>query len=219
MTKILLTFLAVFCLTGSACTRDDQSPAAVTPAAPVPSQTLETHVEEVVVSDIPKSKWEPIFFETIDERTKLAKIGRLRNSFLRNDNIEVRIWGGFGLSPVEGFVLSRKNDQWSAFRLDQDLEGRHWNYRTLELKEPSSGWEQTWNELLRQGLLTLPDAQSINCHVMAADGYSYVVEIKKGVNYRTYMYDNPDGRCKESRDIIAISKTIEERFNISAATR
>lgn len=214
--------MGLFLVSASACKVNNSSPAIASPTTtPVPLPTYNPPAQEVVVSDVPKTAWKPVFFEAIDERTQVAGIRRLRDARLKENDVEVRIWGGFGLSALEGFALSRKSDHWAAFRYDSEVKNERWNQRTIELTEPSNGWEQTWQELLGQGLLTLPDAQSIDCEAMVSDGYSYVVEIKKGTNYRTYMYDNPDftaGRCKESAKILEIARLVRERFNLSQYT-
>jgi len=75
-----------------------------------------------------------------------------------------------------------------------------------------------WRSLIDHNLLVLPDARSIKCEAMYNDGFSYVVEIKKGANYRTYMYDNPmenfENRCKEADEILAISNIVAGEFGI-----
>lgn len=215
MARLIIFFLTLFLLACSSSTADDTPAANTSPVtSPTPSPTAKPTVEEVVVADIRKATWKPIFFEAIDERTDLAGIGRLREERLKEDDIEVRVWGGFGKTALEGFVLSRKIAQWTALRLDFDFESRQRGPRTVRLKEPKIGWDQMWQELLERGLLTLPDAESINCDVNGLDGYSYVVEIKKGENYRTYMYDNPDGRCVESEKMIRIARIIDEQFDL-----
>ena len=71
--------------------------------------------------------------------------------------------------------------------------------------------------MLRHKLLTLPDAKTIKCEAGFEDGYSYVVEVKKGASYRTYMYDNPDGkfenRCPEADEILAIARIVRDEYH------
>src|SRR5215475_3616003 len=56
---------------------------------------------------IPKETWEPIFFEAIDLRTARAGIPKLRTLSLSNNDIEVRVWAGFGKTLLEGFTIKR----------------------------------------------------------------------------------------------------------------
>src|SRR5262245_5135906 len=63
---------------------------------------------------IPKEIWEPIFFKAIDERAALAKLPNLRAIRLSNDDLETRIWIGFGLTALRGFDLNRSAGQWTG---------------------------------------------------------------------------------------------------------
>ena len=65
---------------------------------------------------IPKSIWEPIFFKAIDERAGIANLSSLRVELRKND-LELRLWNGFGLTLLEGFVLRRVSGKWSPFIL------------------------------------------------------------------------------------------------------
>ena len=49
---------------------------------------------------------------------------------------------------------------------------------------------------------------------MSADGFSYVGEIKKGANYRTYMYENPDLKvvCPEAAEMLALMKIVADEY-------
>ena len=51
--------------------------------------------------DIPKGVWEPIFFEAIDERAGLSGLKTLRSGSLPDDDLEVRVWHGFGLTALD----------------------------------------------------------------------------------------------------------------------
>src|SRR5688572_14464185 len=145
-------------------------------------------------------------------------MGRLRDRPIKDADIELRLWGGFGVTTLDGFLLSRTNDQWKALHLYSEWDGKKMIDRTTEIKEPSSGWQTVWNSLLAHRLLTLPDGDSIDCNPGMNDGFSYVVEVKKGANYRTYMYENPSVKgknlCKEADEILAISKIITTEFGL-----
>lgn len=189
--------------------------------APTPkpaSQSTPTPLVENVVPDAPGASRQPIHYQTIDERTKIADIGRLRDLALSADDIEVRIWGGFGKTGVEGFVLRRYDQVWSAYQFvyERTAEGKP-GYITKP-KEPLSGWDLTWRSLIESKILTLPNARSIGCDGEFLDGFSYVVEIRNGTNYRTYHYGNPmeafTNRCKEADAILAIAKTINQEFGM-----
>ena len=58
----------------------------------------------------------------------------------------------------------------------------------------------------------MPNKSENECNINIMDGYSYVVEIKKGDKYRTYAYLNPWAKseldCKSGDKILAIAKII-----------
>jgi hypothetical protein len=164
--------------------------------------------------NVPKETWEPIFFKAIDERAKLGNIKPLRSAALPNGDLEVRVWRGFGLTPLAGFLLKRASGKWSAFYLAPT-----WN-RTLDksqsLPAPKSGWDACWQRLETAGLLALPDASEIACETMINDGVSYVVEYNRDAAYRTYSYDNPDrAKCDDAKRMIQAANIIAEEFSIS----
>jgi len=161
--------------------------------------------------NIPRNTWEPIFFEAIDERAKLGSLKSLRSAAVPNDDIEIRVWRGFGLTPLAGFVLKRVSAQWAALFLAPTLS------RTVDksqsLSAPKSGWDACWRRLQDAGVLILPDAHAIGCSAGVNDGMSYVVEYNYDGTYRTYLYDNPDyAKCNEAKRMIQIGNVISEEF-------
>ena len=82
-----------------------------------------------------------------------------------------------------------------------------------KLDVPKSGWDVAWQRLVDTGILTLPDAEKIDCRGGALDGMSYVVQYKLKNTYRTYMYDNPNyAKCDEAKQMIEINRIIAEEF-------
>jgi hypothetical protein len=164
---------------------------------------------------IPSDTWEPIFFESINERVSVAKLPNLRTVLLPNNDLEVRIWVGFGLTALEGLVLRRADGQWSATH----LEGIHSRLPKSEyqkrLQTPKSGWDASWQRLIDAGILSLPDASEAQCSAGVLDGMSYVVEVNMNKSYRTYMYDNPNyTKCNEAKQMINIGEIIAEEFGV-----
>ncbi|HEX6278485.1 MAG TPA: hypothetical protein VFZ49_00600 [Pyrinomonadaceae bacterium] len=162
----------------------------------------------------------PTFHETIDQAAASVGKQNLRKTALGVDDIEVRVWGGFGMTSVRGFLITRKGGVWAASSIEAEFNmPRSLKYKETALSEPARGWEAPWQSLLEHRLLTLPDAESIDCSAMYEDGYSYVVEIKKGKSYRTYMYDNPhhkfDNRCPEADEILAIANIIMNDYRLA----
>ena len=165
--------------------------------------------------DIPKDGWEPIFFKSINKRANISNLKTLRADTLPENDLEVRIWHGFGLTALEGFVLKRAAGQWSAIKLEGIHPGLPQSEYQKILAAPKSGWELSWQRLEEAGISTLPDASAIGCSAMMNDGMSYVVEFKRRGIYRTYLYDNPSyAKCDEAKQMIKIGNIVSEEFGV-----
>ena len=115
-------------------------------------------------------------------------------------------------------MLKRTSGEWSAVDLDWEVSENRKGKRDVKqvdkkLDSPKSGWDAAWQRLVDARILTLPDAEEINCSAGATDGMSYVVEYNLKNTYRTYMYDNPDyAKCDEAKRMLEINKIIAEEF-------
>jgi hypothetical protein len=190
-----------------------------TSQAPVPSvlptTTPHVRVDESVTPD--KRRVKPWAFETIDQVSVAVEKAPLRNLDLDANDLEIRAWGGFGLTATQGFILNRTAGRWSSVYIRPGFKKiRTREFTAVPLPEPAQSWEIAWQALLKQGILTLPTAEAINCEAMFEDGYSYVIEVKKGENYRTYNYDNPsqkfENRCSQADNILNIARQISEDY-------
>jgi hypothetical protein len=162
---------------------------------------------------VPKSVWEPVFFQAIDKRASAARVPSLRRALPKGD-LELRLWNGFGLTQLQGFVLRRSSGQWSAIQLSVRSKPPRQEYEK-QLPAPKSGWNECWRKLMEIGVLSLPDASEINWSAGVLDGLSYVVEINYENTYRTYLYDNPSyAECEQAKKMIEIGNTIAEEFNV-----
>ncbi len=200
---IMKTILALSLLLVSCSATLQKSAATI----PVPQEKTELRLI------IPKDTWEPIFFEEINKRAKIAKLRNLRSTILPGDDLEVRVWVGFGLSALEGFIIRRDAGQWSAKHLEGIYPGLPRSEYQKKLQVPKSGWEAFWKRVVDEGLLTLPDSSDLKNGKLIEDGASYVVETNMNRTYRTYQYGNPDWQeWKEAKQIIKISNIIAEEF-------
>jgi hypothetical protein len=160
------------------------------------------------VRDIPDARWEPIYFKSINEFTSRAGWRPLRGQSLGADSIEVRIWIGFGVGPMEVMALRRDGATWSG-RYGRGQVERPGPV-SVTVAAPKSSWEALWRRLTGLGILTLPDESSLpksgaGQSAEMTDGVSYVVEISTDGRYRTYMYGNPDhADWPEARRIVEI---------------
>ncbi|MFL6228258.1 MAG: hypothetical protein ACJ741_05730 [Pyrinomonadaceae bacterium] len=164
---------------------------------------------------IPKDTWEPIFFEEINKRAKVAKLHDLRSTALPGDDLEIRVWKGFGLSPLEGLVLKRTSGRWSALHLAGIRRGMTPSEYQQQLSLPKSGWDSFWKRMTEEGILILPDSSELKGEKRIEDGVSYVVEINTDHTYRTYYYGNPDWQTwKEAKQMMKISNIIAAEFGL-----
>ncbi len=163
-------------------------------------------------SSVHNDRWEVFSFREINKRARLAKLKDLRAVVLRNnDDLELRVWIGFGPAALKGFVINRRGSTWSAtyLRSINRFVARN-DYQKI-LAAPKSGWEGLWKRLDNNGVVTLPGAPESGVQ----DGESFVVEIKTGSSYRTYMYNNPVAKkSPEGRNIIEIVQIIRDEFDI-----
>src|SRR5262249_26606242 len=182
------------------------------------SNTSDTEGQRELKLVIPKASWEPIHFENINKRTKIASLPSLRNITLPKDDLEVRIWNGFGERFLQGLVVKRVDHQWSALYLaegySESPNSKPYKYQRV-LQPPKSGWKECWKRLVDEGLLTLPDSSELKGEKNIRDGSSYVVELNQNGTYRTYMYSNPQVQdWNEAKQIIKIGRILSEEFGL-----
>ncbi len=158
-------------------------------------------------SPAPPDVWKPIFYTSIDRLTDHLNLPKLRNAQMTHDDIELRVWIGFGLARLQGVRILRKGDNWSAYYLRENSDGLS---GTISKRSPASDWNDFWNTLIKSGLLTLPDQSELESVVVVLDGVSYVVELIIDDRYRTYMYSDPDSqRGSEAKQMLEIIGTIK----------
>lgn len=171
--------------------------------------------QERLKSDSTDDSWRAIFFKEINRRAKLAGLHRLDSATLAGDDLEVRVWIGFGLLPLQGFVFARKGGRWSGLHLLPVSPGLSRRNYQQALTSPNSGWDELWNRLTREGILTLPDSSQLKNEVVVFDGEHFVVEIRANGTYRTYRYSNPEvQKWPEAKHMIRIVEIIFAEFSI-----
>ena len=104
---------------------------------------------------VSEARWEPIFFKMINERLAESGIAELRTSQMTGDDLEVRVWVGFGGGIGEdGIILRHSSGQWSGLYLHGISRGPRLATTVSNLAAPGSGWEVAWQKLTQAGLLT-----------------------------------------------------------------
>ena len=162
--------------------------------------------------DIPTAIWEPIFFKAIRERARVAKLKDLRSTKLENDDLEIRVWIGFGVTALEGYVIKRTRERWSALKIP-GVQPQDPRSRVNVSITPKSGWEQLWKGLQSEGILTLPDSSQLPDVEYFTDGVSYVVEVNMNNSYRTYMYGSPETQTQpEAKRMARIAQILNDEF-------
>jgi hypothetical protein len=173
---------------------------------------------------IPDS-FEPFLLQFTDDAAETSGIGRLRSVPIASDEIELRIWSGFGIvipgemlrirvhasGGVEGDVLFyyphdlsyMPDEDQDAFRAD--LAGACVGTRTgredetcwVTFEQPPD-WTAIHRKLVEYGVYSLPDQSTLpKSEVVTTDGVSMVVELRQGAHYRSYEYSNPSKSSQE----------------------
>ena len=159
--------------------------------------------------NIPDALWVKIYFEEIDRLAQRMRLKPLRTLRLRSDELEVRVWTGFGLGPLTGHVIRRSEGRWSALASRQAYKTP-----TESLRVPrSTDWAATWARLERDGIREIrDDSENPSCH-MVLDGIGYVVEIAERDAYRTYLVSNPQtARTADGDRFLALLPVLLEAF-------
>jgi len=144
----------------------------------------------------------------IDRVTKLAGLSPLKMASVAPTDMEVRVWYGFGLIALEGFVIKRTNNRWAAFHLKADYI-KH--VALVPLSAPKSGWEQCWERLTNSEVLTL----SGGTEPPDPDAQGFYVETMTGGSYRNYLYNSPEySDSPTAKRMLAIGDIISDEFGL-----
>jgi hypothetical protein len=148
--------------------------------------------------------WRPIFFEEIDRVAAAARLEPLRDKHFGDGTTEIRVWEGFGHSPLKGYVLYRGKASKGWIVEDRV---------SLRPVTPKSGWEAFWKALESSKIYSLPDSETLPGGVAVTDGTSYVVEIHTGKTYRNYFYSNPRHQpWPEAKSMLAVVSLLREQL-------
>lgn len=189
------------------------------------SAVLFVLVLQVPKLDIPNTGWVDIYFgqeadaQSIRGRSQVSGLPNLQRKAVPSGVTEIRVWQGFGLTYLEGYRFRHENGKWRGWWIPPLAPNKKpmkaANF-LLDLKAPKVGWDSFWKRLDENGILTLPDFESLPGPKQTIhDGVSYVVEVARSGAYRTYMYDNPNDqpdRWTELGKLKAIVKLIHDSF-------
>ncbi|MDQ6787025.1 MAG: hypothetical protein M3033_09480 [Acidobacteriota bacterium] len=158
------------------------------------------------------SSGDSIYFKEINQATNLGGLTQLRKTYLGKDDIEVRVWRGFGLSPLEGVILKRTNGEWLALHIKTDHYAEPKQAEVKQLSPPKSGWESFWKQLVDKEILTLRQSSENECDIPGNDEMGYVIEINQDKTYRNYSYP-VSGKCREAKQTKDIGEFIGLEFD------
>lgn len=165
--------------------------------------------------DTSDARWEQSFFKALAERTNKVKLPSLKTALLTDKDVEVRFWYDARPDTINGFVIRRSGDLWSAIGIRQVHDRWPSPVRQESLSPPKSGWGALWKSLVDAGVLTLPDGSETKCNSEVLDGGGFVVETVANQKYRTYRYGNPQlTDCDEAKRMVSIERIIADEFRL-----
>jgi hypothetical protein len=155
-----------------------------------------------VIAVVPPDSGEHDFVPFAREYGQRLGLPDLRHATLAPDDLEVRLWSGFGLTGVHLLRLERQDGRWRATEFHPDRVGSD----SLGRAFPDSvAWVQRWMRAIDAGLLALPAVPQRNDPRMIADGHSFVVEYRLQDRYGTAGADNPAIYCSaDDRQLLRV---------------
>ena len=158
----------------------------------------------------------PPFCSALEERTKKVGLPSLRTKPFADGDVELRLWYDARPDVINGIVIRRYRDSWSAFGLRQEQNRWPSGLKQEDLGVPRSGWNALWKQFTDAGVLVVPDSSKTKCE-SGLDGVGFVIEVRAEQKYRTYRYGNPQfADCDEAKRILSIENLIADEFNIRA---
>jgi hypothetical protein len=159
----------------------------------------------------PERRVETILSQETDRVALLAGLRKLSDSDLGKDDVEVRVWFGFGLFPLEDIVLKRGDGLWSGVHLKADSHYKSKKVSRNKLPAPKSGWDACWQQLVNAGVLTLPDGTD----PPDPDAEGYEVQVRNGASYRRYHYVSPEySDLPDAKHMLEIGNIISNEFGL-----
>lgn len=179
------------------------------------TMTTVSQGEQKLRLSIPDAPWVPIFFKSLETHIKDLNLPNLRTVVLQDGDLEMRFWADALPNGLDGVILRRINNQWSAVRIQGRYDNQKFPLIRKDLPAPRSGWDGVWVRLVNTEILTLPDGSDVNCNVITMDGITFIIETNFNWSYRTYAYGNPhSAKCNEAKQIISIASILFDEFSL-----
>lgn len=133
------------------------------------------------------------------------------------DSIEIRFWFGYNtIDTLQCLRIYNTKKEWkgeliTTSYIQNDKKALPWIATTqVQSKTPKSGWTFLINEIVKLGVITLPDANNIPDYTFATNSRSLIVEISTSKFYRLYSYDEPFYNSKKIQE----AKYIEDIIHV-----
>jgi len=114
------------------------------------------------------------------ERTAVEEgFPALRTTDLPEDDIEIRLWSGFGLAGKWGDFIQRRDGVWDALQIDASVLSE--NGVSVVDRQVTEDWDERFDALIEMGMLELPADPDPDR--LFLDGFHYVLEVRIGSFY------------------------------------
>jgi hypothetical protein len=149
-----------------------------------------------------------------------AGIPNLKDANLRNGQIEIRIWKGFGLTYPRCFILGITNGipaaSYSAPKTIKSKAVFHKGnpvYVNTPVNAPHSGWDNLLTYLKEHGIESSVDLALDKRHMPDPDSEELVLEMKNGSRHTMAYYDDSTA-SEDGKRAFAICHKIGDEFDI-----
>lgn len=152
--------------------------------------------------------WQSIYLSEANDYAETLNWPLLWEVGMPSEFLEIRIWmyGNF----ISVYRLVRHGDEWIGFYANKNEVSTVMPILALT---PRSGWPNLWMKLENQGILIMPDSDTLPNVKRFLDGTGYIVEINNGGRYRSYQYNDLDQQeFPEAKQMNEIIKTLREEF-------
>jgi hypothetical protein len=164
---------------------------------------------------IPEPQRDEIFTRFVNPITDKYGLPKLRETRLSGDDLEIRVW--LSSYEIDGFILKRINDDWSAIaikEIDCNTIGYYpkdkiYELGKINLSPPKSGWENTWRKLVETEIIDLP----YSYYISTIDETSYRLETNVNGIYRIRFYGSKDS-SQEAERMRKIGEIIADEFGL-----
>jgi hypothetical protein len=205
---IVLYILTIICLV-SCSYRKVPVEASSQPSTPPPRNVI----QEEVIKPLQRAA------QFVNKKLEGSTIKSLPNKEIPPNAEEIRIWVSLPYNDLHGVILSQANGEWAASYIP--ILGIGAKATTISpLKPPQDGWSAFWDKLEALEFYTLPDGEDVGANSPGFDVESAFIEIKKGSQYRAYVYIGYTRSEKlEAKKLTKIIATLSEQFDLKLAAR